>query len=342
MQYNPHKVRLDPENVLGIFKDYDIVLDCTDTPASRYLISDACVLLTKPLVSASALRTEGQLMVLNYPPRIPGDTLGGPCYRCVFPKPPPPESVISCGDGGILGPVVGVMGVLQALEAIKVITLGLPHHNPGVSPGRDQNTENPPYRPSLLLFSAYGDHKFRSITMRSRKFTCAACSSKEAAAAIYNGLTSGSLDYVQFCGSVGPVSALSPTERISAKDFAALRPSFREGSGYLLIDVREKVQFGLCSLENSINIPFSEISQGPGGMSGTGHETPRPEWMSHLEAEAPQKPIFVVCRFGNDSQLAVRKMKDVGLDLGGARYVGDIAGGLSAWRKEVDPTFPEY
>ena len=101
-------------------RNYDLVLDCTDNPATRYLISDTCVLLGKPLVSASALRIDGQLMVLNNPPLPAGDPKGGPCYRCIFPKPPPPESVVSCGDGGILGPVVGVMGVLQALEAIRV------------------------------------------------------------------------------------------------------------------------------------------------------------------------------------------------------------------------------
>ncbi len=100
-------------------------------------------------------------MTLNSPPKVSGDSAGGPCYRCIFPKPPPAESVISCGDGGILGPVVGVMGVLQALEAIKLLTSGrnqavkvassLPH-----SPERSET-------PSLLLFSAYGAPSFRRI-----------------------------------------------------------------------------------------------------------------------------------------------------------------------------------
>ena len=94
------------------------MLDCTDHPTSRYLVSDACVLLRRPLVSASAFQTSGQLVALNSPPGR------GPCYRCVFPRPPPPESVVGCGEGGIVGPVVGVMGVLQALEAIRIISSG--------------------------------------------------------------------------------------------------------------------------------------------------------------------------------------------------------------------------
>jgi adenylyltransferase/sulfurtransferase len=124
LRYIAHGEHLTPQNAREIVEKYDLVLDCTDHPTSRYLISDICVLLHKPLISASALRTDGQLIVLNSPPLPAGDASGGPCYRCVFPKPPPAESVVSCGDGGILGPVVGTMGVLQALEAVKLITAG--------------------------------------------------------------------------------------------------------------------------------------------------------------------------------------------------------------------------
>jgi adenylyltransferase/sulfurtransferase len=197
----PHIGRLSPETAISTFKDYDVVLDCTDTPASRYLISDTCVLLGKTLVSASALRIDGQLMVLNNPPLPPGDTSGGPCYRCVFPKPPPPESVVSCGDGGILGPVVGVMGVLQALEAIKVLTL--------------RSAAAPADPPSLLLFSAYSNPMFRSIRLRTRKAKCAACSAH--ATVTPEALQSGSLDYVQFCGSAPDGSPVTRGTHLRAK-----------------------------------------------------------------------------------------------------------------------------
>ncbi|KAH7138370.1 hypothetical protein B0J11DRAFT_13854 [Dendryphion nanum] len=328
----PHVSRLTPETAIETMQPYDIVLDCTDTPASRYLISDTCVLLGKPLVSASALRTDGQLMVLNNPPRPAGDTSGGPCYRCVFPKPPPPESVVSCGDGGILGPVVGVMGILQALEAIKVLTQDT---NQSAIIGTGNSTPDPP---SLLIFSAYANPIFRSIRLRTRKPKCAACSAQ---ATIHpEALNSGSLDYVQFCGTVNPVDALNANERISAENYAKVRLEVNPFTGmepnkdsHILIDTREKVQFDLCSLEGSVNIPFSLVSR-----------TRAPEdekWVSDLR-RYPEKPIFVVCRLGNDSQLTVKRMKELGLDNDGHRWIGDIKGGLRAWRTSLDPDFPDY
>ncbi|EHK50419.1 hypothetical protein TRIATDRAFT_297199, partial [Trichoderma atroviride IMI 206040] len=144
--YNAHATHLTPLNAEEIVSQYDLVLDCTDHPTSRYLISDICVLLSKPLVSASAFQTSGQLIVLNNPPGK------GPCYRCVFPKPPPPESVVGCGEGGIIGPVVGTMGVLQALEAIKLIVRG-DHLNKGGINGEVEDVK----QVGLLLFSAMGD-----------------------------------------------------------------------------------------------------------------------------------------------------------------------------------------
>jgi adenylyltransferase/sulfurtransferase len=339
----PHVARLTPETAIATFKDYDIVLDCTDTPASRYLISDTCVLLGKRLVSASALRIDGQLMVLNNPPSPPGDTSGGPCYRCVFPKPPPPESVVSCGDGGILGPVVGVMGILQALEAIKVLTAPTPSPSAPADP------------PSLLIFSAYSQPMFRSIRLRSRKPKCAACSAQASISA--EALQSGNLDYVQFCGIVDPVNALTPQERISAENYAKLRSGVNPFTGtvsskdsHILVDTREQVQFELGNIDGSVNIPFSAISTiarpsldaSSPRMSREDYdmETDGSDWVSALRQS--EKPIFVVCRRGNDSQLSVKKMKELGLDYGGKRFIGDIRGGLEAWRKGVDAEFPDY
>lgn len=333
----PHQGRLTPETALTTLQPYDLVLDCTDTPASRYLISDTCVLLGKPLVSASALRTDGQLMVLNNPPLPPGDTSGGPCYRCVFPKPPPPESVVSCGDGGILGPVVGTMGVLQALEAIKVLTK---------QPSVDDSA--PADHPSLLIFSAYASPMFRTIRLRTRKLKCAACSTN--ATVTFEALNSGSLDYVQFCGTTNPIDALSSNERISAENYAKVRLDVNPFTGlepskdsHILLDVREKVQFDLCNLEGSVNVPFSTVSSTPtGGRNRTMSDLdPEASWVSELR-QYTDKPIFVVCRLGNDSQITVKKMKELGLDNGGQRWIGDIRGGLRAWRNNVDQDFPEY
>lgn len=392
VRYYSYNTRLSPQNALDIFSEYDLILDCTDTPASRYLISDTCVLLGKPLVSASALRTEGQLMILNNPPRAPGDPSGGPCYRCVFPKPPPAESVVSCGEGGILGPVVGVMGVLQALEAIKLIAAGIekpqsPSEDTmmeidGASPnssGRQQSTGSTNSKPSLLLFSAYSNPQFRSFGLRTRKPKCAACSAH--ATVTPEALMSGSMDYVQFCGAVSPVDALAPEERISALDYEQARATSlisgvngssplangSSGAQHILLDVREKVQFDLAHLDGSINIPFSDIvatsvptaatpvsastpatpATGSTGSPSSpkqagGGEEQRPSWLAELQKLPAEQPIVVTCRLGNDSQLAVRKMKALGLDDGGKRKIVDVRGGLKAWRETVDADFPDY
>ena len=122
--YVCHEQQARGANILDVVAQYDLVLDCTDNPATRYLISDACVLLGKVLVSGAAQRGEGMLMVLNRPPVTSEVEEKGPCYRCVFPRPPAPETVRGCSEIGILGPVVGTIGTLMAGEAIKIISSG--------------------------------------------------------------------------------------------------------------------------------------------------------------------------------------------------------------------------
>ncbi|KAE8396034.1 hypothetical protein BDV23DRAFT_65960 [Aspergillus alliaceus] len=332
--YIAHRAHLAPQDAADIFKGYDLILDCTDNPATRYLISDTAVLLGKPLVSASALRTEGQLMVLNNPPRPVGDKTGGPCYRCVFPRPPPANSILSCADGGILGPVVGTMGVLQALEAIKIMT------------GADEDIKTP----SLHIFSAYSSPLFRTIKLRSRRPNCAVCSTE--ASVTLETVKSGSTDYAFFCGSVSPEKLLLPEERISPLEYRMKYPltssspaSESASKEPTIIDVREKVQFDICNLENSINIPISSIlsssttTSSPNGDSGDA----LPPWVpADIASPDSIDPIYVVCRLGNDSQIAVKRLKELGLDRGGKRVVADIRGGLRAWREQVDPEWPEY
>ncbi|PNH26478.1 hypothetical protein BJF96_g10207 [Verticillium dahliae] len=313
---NAHMTHLTPQNAESIVAKYDIVLDCTDHPTSRYLISDICVLLRKPLVSASAFKTDGQLIVLNSPAAPQGAPVeeGGPCYRCVFPKPPPPDSVVSCGEGGILGPVVGVMGVLQALEAIKLISSGFQ-----------------PTSPSLLLFSGTAGAPFRSVRMRGRKKDCFACSPE--ASLTLESLESGSLDYVQFCGVAAPLNILQPEERISATEFGQLQ----KGSAVrVLLDVREKEHFDICSIEGAINLPLATFLKENPVQEQEPEE--RPSWQPANSSD--DTPIYVVCRVGNDSQLATRRLKDLGLDRNGKRFIGDIKGGMRAWKDEVDSSLP--
>lgn len=295
-----------------LYKDFSIILDCTDRPSSRYLISDVATTLGIPLVSASALKSEGQIMILNDPPAPAGDPSGGPCYRCIFPKPPPAEAVLSCGEGGILGPVVGVMGVLQALETIKVLT-------------RPEGYN--PQPPSMLMFSAYGTPMFRSMKIRRRNPVCKACSTS--AAISLETLRHGAVDYVTFCGATAHGIVLEPKERVAAKQYAHVR----EHEKHILMDVRDKSQFELCSLSGSINIPFSVVQR----------------WRSRdeivtalgLDPQESQR-IYVVCRLGNDSQIAVRKLKEVGMEEIGYGGIFDIEGGYRAWRRDVDKDWPDY
>lgn len=353
--YVPHREHLTPQNAEDVVGRYDVVLDRTDHPTSRYLVSDVCVLLGKPLVSASALRTDGQLIVLNNPPAAQGETdTGGPCYRCVFPKPPPADSVISCGEGGILGPVVGVMGVLQALEAIKLIVAGIGTAKDTTGSGslpREVPT------PTLLLFSATSSTPFRSIRMRRRRPDCFACGPNSTLT--LKELRSGSLDYVQFCGVTQPVNVLKPEERISAaeyRDIALAAEAEAEATQHgvpkqhLLLDVREREHFDIANIPGAVNVPFSSLQSrgkppplnGNGNGNGNGNDNgeniPTPDYVpDSLPADAP---IYVVCRVGNDSQLVAQRLKEMGLDRNGQRFVGDIKGGMRAWKHEVDKSMP--
>lgn len=317
-------MHLSPSIALELFSNYDLILDCTDHPTSRYLISDACVLTGKTLVSASALRTEGQLIVLNNPPRPPGDKTGGPCYRCVFPRPPPAEAVLSCGEGGIIGPVVGVMGVLQALEAIKLLTA---KPAPPASELEILMEASPaPPQPTLLMFSTYSSQSFRSVRMRTRHAACESCSA--AATITPSSLNEGSLDYAAFCGISHPVSLLRPEARISAMQFARLP---RDGSN-VLVDVRDATQYAMCALRGSLNVPWT----------GDAHSWVEKAAQSGALPRGNGSDLYVVCRYGNDSQLAVQAIADLANNGGPAIMAKDIEGGFRAWKQQVDAEWPEY
>jgi adenylyltransferase/sulfurtransferase len=213
------------------------------------------------------------------------------------------------------------MGILQAVEALKMIALGKLEADGDFREGHGKGEPT-----SMLLFSANSAQPFRSVRLRSRRPKCFACS-KESQLSLES-LESGSLDYVLFCGLASPVEVLSPEERIEASEYEKVKEK-----EHLLLDVREKVQFDICSLPGSMNIPFSTFQ-------GVKADNDDPAW---IPKEFPKEaPIYIVCRLGNDSQIVARKLKESGLDLGGERYIGDIRGGLKAWREQVDRNWPEY
>ncbi|KAI8910532.1 adenylyltransferase [Powellomyces hirtus] len=287
---------LDSSNAMDLIKPWDIVVDATDNVATRYLLNDACVLLNKPLVSGSALRMDGQLTVYNYD--------GGPCYRCIFPKPPPAETVTNCSDGGVLGVVPGIIGCLQALEVVKIAA--------------DIGAK---FSQKLLIFDAtFGS--FRTIKLRGRSPACAVCGDEPTITEL--------IDYVQFCGS-GP-SDKTPTQRILKEvDRITVEElgEFRKAAhSHLLLDVREKVQYDICSLPHSLNIPLAELERRLPDVRAAARHGPN---------TSGTLPIYVICRRGNDSQLAVQMLQKTGF--GQAK---DVIGGLETWARDMDSSFPTY
>lgn len=407
--YAAHPEHLTPQNAERVVAGYDLVLDCTDHPTSRYLVSDVCVLLGKTLVSASALRTDGQLIVLNG--RSSDDEQQrGPCYRCVFPKPPPADSVMSCGEGGILGPVVGVMGVLQALEAIKLVAAGLTttKSTTTITSKSTEASATPAQKaapsPSLLLFSAgtaTTPASFRTIRMRGRRDDCFACSPTSSGLTL-DTLRSGSLDYVAFCGVTAPVKILGEHERVSARDYyhyhqkilshegssnsgsdvpggeetEEINEGLSTGTGtrrqHVLLDVREREHFDIASLPGAFNVPFSKFQAEMRRRTRTNTTTATtkgeaqaqaqsilPEWLLAPpinDDEDPQRDhqrpdIYVICRLGNDSQVVARQLQDLLRDQGrtgsspagsegSVRFIGDIRGGMAAWKRDIDGRIP--
>nr|CAD7607011.1 unnamed protein product [Timema genevievae] len=298
----PHHIQLSSENALDIIGKYSVVIDATDNLPTRYLLNDACVMLSRPLVSGSALQLEGQLTVYNYKK--------GPCYRCMFPTPPPPESVTNCGDGGVLGAVPGVIGVLQALEATKIL-LGVP----GILSGR------------LLVFDA-ADSSFRSVYLRKRNELCCVCGDQPTITRL--------IDYEQFCrvkanDKEARVELLHATDRVSVTDYNMLRAS---RSPHVLVDVRTPTEFELCHIPGALNLPMKDLKKQDGILK----LKKRVEQGQTGDGQTP--PVFVVCRRGNDSQHAVLQIRKILRSLGGS--VRDLEGGLQAWAQNVDPNFPVY
>ncbi|KAI3604569.1 molybdenum cofactor synthesis 3 [Moniliophthora roreri] len=280
---------LTPQNAEALLASYDVILDCTDNAPTRYLLSDAAVALGKPLVSGAAQKFEGQLCVYNLGER-------GPCYRCLFPKPPASENVGTCEETGILGVVTGIVGNLQALEAIKIIT--------GLHDGT----------PSLLIFSALGIPPFRSIKLRARKPSCLACGEHKQVIQ--------ETDYIQFCGGATP----NWEQRGLVDSDSGLRISALEAlvddPKVMLIDVRPRTEFDICHLPQSRHVPLSHIVASP----------------SEYAASEPDTQIFFICRLGNDSQIAAEALRGVKPDI----VVKDVIGGLRAWSRDIDPSFPVY
>jgi len=236
VQVVTHEVALSSANALDLFRPYDVILDGTDNFPTRYLVNDACVLLGKPNAYGSIFRFEGQASVFA--------TEGGPCYRCLYPEPPPPGLVPSCAEAGVLGVLPGIIGTIQATEAIKLI-LGT----------------GEPLIGRFLIYDALR-MRFRELKLR-RDPECPVCGDNPTVREL--------IDYEQFCGVQGGVTA--PTAGATAPEHGGmtavateitpkeLKAALDRGDQLVIVDVREPQEYQIARIDGSVLIPLGEIPQ---------------------------------------------------------------------------------
>ena len=292
------------DNILDLMTGVDVVVDATDNVVTRYLINDAAAIKKIPLVSGAALGWDGQVSVFTY-------NKTSPCYRCLYPQPPPALAITNCDLAGVVGPVTGLIGSLQALQVLRILA-----------------ELQPACTESLLTFSGTEPNKlFRQLKLRGRNPQCIACGD-QGLDAIYDASTSKlKLDYIQFCGVQAQddknpdLNLLTDKDRITCKELKDLLETDKEGT--LLIDVRPANQFEFCSIDGSHLIPIGDL-------------TTQVQLISKLATNS--NDVIFICRRGNDSQLAVQQFKQLLPD----KRVRDLIGGLRAWAKLIDNEMPIY
>ena len=219
-----HETPLSSANALDILRDYDVVVDGADNFPTRYLVNDACVLLGKPNAYGSIFRFDGQASVFA--------TKGGPCYRCLYPEPPPPGLVPSCAEGGVLGVLPGIIGTIQATEAIKLI-LGIGQTLAG----------------RLLLLDALS-MEFRTMKLR-RDPACPVCGDHPTVKTL--------IDYKQFCGIPAAAAVAASAPAVPEITVESLKAAIDHRSPVWILDVREPREFEICRIPGSTLIPLGEL-----------------------------------------------------------------------------------
>ena len=293
-----HNTMLTSANAMEIFRDYNVIADGTDNFQTRYLVNDACVLLGKPNAYGSIFRFEGQASVFGAP--------DGPCYRCLYPEPPPPGLVPSCAEGGVLGILPGLVGVIQATETIKLI-LGI----------------GQPLIGRLLLVDALSMN-FRTLKLRKNP-DCPVCGTHPTVTEL--------IDYDQFCGitkptGVGPLEGSSHgavdananvVDGIPQVSVEQLKVRLDSGDRPFVLDVREPHEYAIVNLGAPL-IPVGQVG-------ARINEIP----------VGKDEEIFVHCKSGGRSQKAALELKAAGFT-----KVHNVAGGITAWAERIDPSLPKY
>ena len=229
VQINIHEERLDSSNVMELFSQYDLIVDGTDNFATRYLVNDACVLLNKPYVWGSIYRFDGQASVFW--------SEHGPCYRCLYPEPPPPGMVPSCAEGGVLGVLCASIGSIQVNEAIKVLT--------GIGE---------PLVGSLMVYDAL-EMTYRKIKVRKDP-NCAICGE--------NPTVTELIDYDAFCGAVSDAAVEAIVDStINVRQLKEMLDARENGErDFILIDVREPGEYEIVNIPGAVLIPKNEFLMG--------------------------------------------------------------------------------
>ena len=294
-----HNTMLTSANALEIFADYDVIADGTDNFQTRYLVNDACVLTGKPNAYGSIFRFEGQASVFA--------TKEGPCYRCLYPEPPPPGLVPSCAEGGVLGILPGLVGIIQATEVIKLI-LGI----------------GEPLIGRLLLVDALA-MSFRTLKLRKNP-DCPVCGTHRTVTEL--------IDYDQFCGIAPPAAAsgslevsshgvtpqgLPEVEGIPQMSVEELKARMNAGTTPFILDVREPHEYNIVNLGAHL-IPLGQVADRVGDIP-----------------VAKDAEIVVHCKGGGRSQKA-----SVALKAAGFTNVSNLAGGIDAWADRIDRSLPKY
>jgi adenylyltransferase/sulfurtransferase len=302
---NKYNVPFTSDNALEILEPYDLVVDGTDNFPTRYLVNDAAVKLGKLNVYGSIFRFEGQISVFGHE--------DGPCYRCMFPEPPPPGLVPSCAEGGVLGILPGTVGTMQATEAIKLL-LGI----------------GEPLVGRMLLYDAL-EMSFTRIRVRKDP-KCPVCGIPKEDVTL--------IDYEQFCGMPahdhsGFATATETADGLKTINVKQLKSRIDKDDGVVILDVREPHEWEIAALEGTLRIPKGDIASAKDAvLQGRAVEA------DTILTQIPHdREVLVMCRSGKRSADSIGFLVEAGYD---ASKLVNVEGGILAWARDIDPSLPTY
>uniref|UniRef100_A0A7E4ZVE2 Rhodanese domain-containing protein n=1 Tax=Panagrellus redivivus TaxID=6233 RepID=A0A7E4ZVE2_PANRE len=299
-----HETYINKDNVLDIMKGYSIVADCSDNLPTRYLLNEACILEKTPLAMGSAVSWSGQFSLYHVTPN-------SACYRCIFPRLNQATMNLNCNEKGIMGPVVGIIGNLQALEIVKFLALG-----------------KSSFAGSMYNYDGYTGRVF-DVTLRSQTPDCPSCHDLKALN-----------DYEVLCKNqvYSPLinDCCHPQDRMTVTELKEALKTDKDN--ILFVDVRPAHEFAIAHHPLATNIPITDFENS--------HETPTLSVKQWCQRNRPYNRCIFICRRGNDSQRVVMLLKSFflsTLEVDGFKLpIKDVIGGYEAWRSEIDPKFPTY